>query len=648
MPGDLLNHTLLGRYRIEAFSTLTPQGELYRAFDLQLGKMLGVTLCQPELSTDPEALKQLEVRAALLTKINHPVLLPSFGLELEGQSACLLEDWVDGPSLRDILLSHPGQSFSVQEALIYARALSSALGSLHAQGWVHSGICPERIHIDQRGSLRLSGLGSAKRSGEVDFLPSTHPYAAPEQAHPARLSPSTDLYALAAILFELVTGQPPRDELTNPRKLNPKIPDFFARVILQGLARRPQERFNSADEFFLSLCLAARLPAEAVAEKIGADSAPLSAAALGSWHYLPPPANLTSVPIPLRPLKAAQITASSPPPPHSTFDFTRLLRPALLLLLLGGLGYALWQIKPPSTAPVIPPRTTLLATNLPSPAPTLTLPPAPTEIHGGRIIFTCTRGDFNQLCMIKADGSQFQLLTNASANNYYPTFAPGGQMIVFASNRLGSFDLYLLILESGNLSQLTHDIGNVVSPSFSPEGQKIVFANRAAEGPTSIWVVDKDGLNPQLLYAGPNTIVATAWSPDGLTIAYAMAIDQPNEYQIFLMDADGTHQRQISQGLLGIGGSLDWSPDGKNLLIFAGPPGDKDIFQLDIATGSATQLTDGGNNTACSYSPDGQFIVFNSLRTNDQADLYIMNADGSNLRQLTKDPEPDWQPRWER
>jgi Tol biopolymer transport system component len=57
-------------------------------------------------------------------------------------------------------------------------------------------------------------------------------------------------------------------------------------------------------------------------------------------------------------------------------------------------------------------------------------------------------------------------------------------------------------------------------------------------------------------------------------------------------------------------------------------------------------LTFGGNNAAAAYSPDGQYIVFNSLRNNGQADLFIMRADGHSTRQLTDDPEPDWQPQW--
>lgn len=286
--------------------------------------------------------------------------------------------------------------------------------------------------------------------------------------------------------------------------------------------------------------------------------------------------------------------------------------------------------------------------NLPTALPTYTPLPKPTKEHLGRIIFTCTRGDFNQLCMVNADGTGYQQITNVEAHNYYPVFSPLGGSIVYASNQNGGyFDLFLFVFEGSRLIRLTENIGNVISPSFSPDGQTILFANRAADGPTSLWTVSVTGKEPKLLYAGPNTIVSADWSPDGSTIAFAMAVDRPDAYEIFLMNADATNVRQLTRGLEGIGGSLDWSPDGRFLLIYAGPPGDKNIFRIDVEAKTASQLTDGGNNAACSYSPDGQWIAFNSLRNNDQADLFVMRADGSSLRQITDNPEPDWQPQWE-
>ena len=232
------------------------------------------------------------------------------------------------------------------------------------------------------------------------------------------------------------------------------------------------------------------------------------------------------------------------------------------------------------------------------------------------------------------------------ASNYYPTFTPDGGALLFASNRNGPFDLYLLLFGEKQLFQLTENIGNVISPDYSPDGRRIVFANRASDGPTSIWMVNADGLNPHLVYTGTDTIVAAAWSPDGEKIAYAMSVGIPQEYEIFVMNTEGKNHVRVSEGIQGIGGSIDWSPDSKNLLVYAGPFGDKDIFKIEVETRNTIQLTDGGNNAGASYSPDGQYIVFNSLRNDDQADLYIMRSDGSNQVQLTNHPEPDWGPQW--
>lgn len=280
--------------------------------------------------------------------------------------------------------------------------------------------------------------------------------------------------------------------------------------------------------------------------------------------------------------------------------------------------------------------------------PTPTPLPAPTDVHGGHIVFTCTRADVNQICLINADGTGYQQLTHEDLNSYYPAISPDGREIVFATNKYDNFDLYMLMRGSSDLVQLTDNIGNAFSPSFSPDGRQIAFVNRAANGPSSLWVMGSHGENPHVLYTASNNIVGAAWSPDGTRIAFAMAVDSQFTYEIFLLSPANTKAspQRTSSGLSGIGGSLAWSPDSKNLLIFAGPVQAREVYRLELATRTATRLTFGGNNAAAAYSPDGQYIVFNSLRNNDQADLYIMLANGHSMRQLTNNPEPDWQPKW--
>lgn len=323
---------------------------------------------------------------------------------------------------------------------------------------------------------------------------------------------------------------------------------------------------------------------------------------------------------------------------------SRLRVPVGLILFIAVIGLCLLIPSNPISLTTIsfPDR------ELPTPLATFTPPPKPTKEHIGRIIFTCTRGDYNQLCMVNADGTGYLQLTNVEAHNYYPVFSPLGGSIVYASNQNGGvFDLFLFIFEGARLVRLTENIGNVISPSFSPDGSTILFANRAGEGPTSLWTIGNTGENAKLLFTGANTIVSADWSPDGNTIAFVMAVDRPDAYEVFLLGSDGSNLRQLTRGLEGIGGSLDWSSDGKYLLIYAGPQGDKNIFRIDVEARTAAQLTNGGNNAASSYSPDGQWIAFNSLRNGDQADLFIMRPDGSDVRQITDNPEPDWQPQWE-
>ncbi len=285
---------------------------------------------------------------------------------------------------------------------------------------------------------------------------------------------------------------------------------------------------------------------------------------------------------------------------------------------------------------------------VPPPTPTATPRPFPTSINGGHIVFTCTRKNINQICLINADGTGYKQLTDATNNAYYPAISPDSSSVIFAINKYDNFDLYLLNLENSKLIQLTDNIGNVFSPEYSPDGKQILFINRVADGHSSLWLMGSMGESPHLLYGGLKDIVGAAWSPDGNSIAFAMAVDTQYTFEIFLLDLEDlkAQPRGLSHDLTDIGGSIAWSPDGNNLLIFAGPVAAREIYSIDVRTTAITQLTFGGNNAAGAYSPNGQYIVYNSLRNNNQADLYIMRADGHSTRQLTDNPEPDWQPKW--
>jgi Tol biopolymer transport system component len=258
--------------------------------------------------------------------------------------------------------------------------------------------------------------------------------------------------------------------------------------------------------------------------------------------------------------------------------------------------------------------------------------------------------------MIRADGSGYQQLTSGKANSYYPAISPDGRHIIYAVNLYDTFDLYRLspgVVEGPRSSEsrvkrLTDYIGNAFSPSYSPDGARVAFVNRVSEEPARLWIMGSDGNEPHPVSSPPGAVVAAEWSPDGRSVAIAAAVENTFSHEIFVLDLENltAPPRQVPSTLADLGGSLAWSPDQSHFLVFAGPAAAREIYALDIVSGQATQLTFGGNNASASYSPDGQYIVFNSLRNGGQADLYVMRADGHSMRRLTDNPEPDWQPKW--
>ncbi len=658
MPSSVSGQTFLNQYHVEEFIALTPLGELYRATDTRNNKSLALTLLPKTISESAEVLKSLETEFVKLRGISHSNIVSYLGLYQTPTLAFLLEEWIDGPSLNDVLNKGP---LTVNEALVYVKAICSALETLHKQNYLHLNLAPELIHVNKRGEIFLGGIGTARQAGATTTHAQgkyPHHYFSPEQFNKQSLTPASDTYALAVLLYQLTTGvwingksAPKSNEtirkahldLTPPApiSLNKEIPDHFSRMILWALRKKPDDRLKTTTELLSSLALAARLSVDEV--PLRADSlktTPVTSAILSEWKFLPSPKpNILTQDLP--PLEDRLTAIAQPKKQKSRIG----IMPIFVIIMLAGFASLFLLVRPAPIPIPTPVQFTPFASDY-TPPPTFTPLPRPTAPHGGRIAFTCTRGDFNQLCMINRDGTDLTQLSDMEASSYYPTFTPDGSSLLFSSNRNGSFDLYLLLFSEKQLFQLTENVGNVVSPDYSPDGRRIVFANQVADGSPSIWMVNANGLNPHLVYAGANTIVAVAWSPDGERIAYAMSVGIPQEYEIFTMDTNGKNHLQISRGLEGIGGSLDWSPDSKNLLIYAGPFGDKDIFRIEVATGKTTQITDGGNNAGAAYSPDGRYIVFNSLRNDNQADLYIMRANGENQIQLTNHPEPDWGAVW--
>jgi TolB protein len=592
--GEWSGQLLLNRYRVG--ERLPGEAETYRAWDAATDKP--VNLRRLAAPPEDETRRALEEKARSLGKYLQAGLLPFYGLLEVGAEAFLAEGHVEGPSL-----SRLNGKLPVTDALSVLKTLSAQVDALHRAGWSHAPRL-ENITLDREGRLYLGALFEAQ------------PFE----------SPQDDIRALAELFTGLVAEV---------------LPEFATRILPRALEPKPDSRFGNATEFFLTLCLACRVEAESLSGRLsGADSP--AAGLLREWPFLPPAASLR--PVTVQPAPARKRT------PAGAWTW-----PLALLAIVGAFASAWWLLPAPIAAPITEaaPAPTNVPISLPEEpeAPVFsapTLAPAPDSL-GGRIVFTCTRREINHICMVSPQGGDISLLTAERAHDYYPTFSRDGNMILFASNRGGSFNLYLKLLQSDILTRLTDGPGEISSSAFSADGSLIAFASSLDGQPADLWLMSREGRNPRLLYDGAGNIASPAWSPNGASIAFVMSQPEtPGMYEVYILELLSGQVSSVTNGrFVGAGGSVDWSPDGRFLVFFAGSPGNNEILRYEIPTGEFLQLTSGGNNAAPAFSPDGEWIVFNSQR-NGNADLFIMRIDGSDVQQITDDPEPDWQARWGR
>ncbi len=302
------------------------------------------------------------------------------------------------------------------------------------------------------------------------------------------------------------------------------------------------------------------------------------------------------------------------------------------------------QATPVPAVPAVPLAPT--ATPLLFETPTFLPPTPPTPgAPPGRIVYTCqVAGD--QICIMNADGSGMRQLTFDNVRHWFPSLAPDGRSAVYSAYRMDNiYEIYEVDLASGVITRLTDRLGVLKAPEISPDGRFIVFGNGDANGRESIWIMDRDGGNPRELYA-PGW--DPTWSPDGERILFA-SLAADGSIQLFIIGRDGSGLVQASR-ISGMRGRSDWSPDGSTLATYAGERWHREIYFMNTDGSNLRAVTDGGDNLAPSFSPDGEWVAFMSYRDHYQdvlgCEIYVMRISDSYVLRLTYNEYCDWQPRW--
>ncbi len=263
--------------------------------------------------------------------------------------------------------------------------------------------------------------------------------------------------------------------------------------------------------------------------------------------------------------------------------------------------------------------------------------------EGGRTLPGATATNA-EVFSINPDGSGERVLTNHPARDGDPSISPDGRTIAFESFRSGFSELWTMNSDGTNLRQLTfngapEDRGS----SWSPDGSQIVYHTtefRAPSGPGhssfEIMIINADGTGQTRLTNNNFQDSLPSWSPDGTKIAFFSNRDGDGE--IYVMNVDGSNVTRLTNSP-GEDAHPMWSPDGSQITFHTRRFGSLDVMVMN-ADGSNQRLVTAGTPTTSEYfpvwSPDGTMITYtgNTLdRTN--FDVYVINVDGTGVRQLT-------------
>jgi serine/threonine-protein kinase len=237
-------------------------------------------------------------------------------------------------------------------------------------------------------------------------------------------------------------------------------------------------------------------------------------------------------------------------------------------------------------------------------------------------------------------------LTGGDANDFNPAFSPDGSRIAFNSDRdsgpNGAHSIYTMNLDGSDLKRITQGTGR--SPSYSPDGSTIVFQSDREGGREHLWVVPVDGGEARQITRGTQNDTAPNWSRDGTRIVYQSDAGGGVTH-IFTVDARGGTPRQLTDGATRDNRPV-WSPDGKQIAFARFENNQWNIYVMNADGSDIRKLTDGSFNINPSWSPDGKQILFQSDRENGQQQVFVMPAEGGPARRVTQLTAINASPSW--
>lgn len=655
--------TRIGVYELIAPLGTGGMGEVYRARDTRLGRDVALKVLSRRLAADSSHLARFEQEARHVAALNHPNIVAVFDIGTDEGVAYIVSELVDGATLR-------GAKLPVRKVTDIGAQLADALAAAHNSGVTHRDIKPDNVMLTRQGRVKVLDFGVAKvseglaRDGvtvaqtEIGSVVGTVGYMAPEQVRGDPVDSRTDIFAVGALLYELLAGAPAfRGETSaeimtatlraDPPELPPDIPGAIPQIVSRCLEKNPEERFQSARDLAFALrqltgsAVTGAGPAEvsndrgAVVARRFRSSAVLAAAGFGLGVLVTGAAVVRWAAIQDATVDPVQLT-------RITADRRNELSPAispdgrsLAYLRVGGILTELLVRPLDSVTPVA-----LASANT-------ALMSLVWSSDGNQICYTDVKRDF--LCVGAAGGSPRRVLENA----FWPRIAPDGSAVffirVFEKNpwlfrrgaaggepeRIGDAlptDLsalspvspdgsaliaaaasgrWLISLPTGGRRELPSEEGvRTYDVAWLPDSRHIVVAEETTSLIGSrIAIQDTRSAARRLVLRSADHVDAVTATADGARLVYAGG---PVERDLVEYSGDGKFVRTVAASSM-LEGMASWAPLGDRFVYRVGGPGQSDSLWVGTADGASAMLVQRlGSNAATPtpISPDGGRIAY--------------------------------------
>jgi sugar lactone lactonase YvrE len=647
--------TRLGPYEVLSLLGAGGMGEVYRARDTRLGREVAVKVLPPGFSEDPDRRARFEREAQAVAALSHPNVVAIHDTGVHDEQTFVVMELLSGQTLRERLTSG---AVPVRKAVDIAVQIARGLGAAHGKGLVHRDLKPENVFLLDDGQVKILDFGLARQtarepghSGATQTVAATDPgtvmgtigYMAPEQVRGQAVDARADVFALGAVLYELVTGvrafqrETAADTMTailtqDPPEAVGSRPDLspaLDRIVRHCLEKNPDERFQSARDvaFALEALSGSTRSDVAAAVVTGAPRArralsPLVAGALvlaagvagifggRALGTAPAPASLKFT---MKTFEPQAIFNARFMPDGETIVFSSAP---------SGNTARLFEIRQGTleARPFGPPKTHLLSISSKGELAVLT-----DAAHLGHRLFTGT------LARMTLEGAPRPWLNQVREADW----SPDGSTIAVIRD-LGAKDQ----LEYPAGTTLYEANGYLSDPRVSPDGSRVAFMEHPArfDDRGYVKVVDRSGTVTTLAgeFWGEEGI---AWTPDGSAVLFGASAPaeegrQAGEmsYQIYRVAADGRSPAAFALTSPGEFAIHDLAPNGRWLAT-------RDDIRYGIVARGAGQAAERDLSWLNkSWSPflssDGQRVLFSDGNGGPDYAVVWRKVDGSPVVRL--------------